>query len=73
ERFLGIVQLHKRNYLFDLDSFSYWNLFFFMFSNEKHVFGMPFFLIKLSSYENTLQQNHLIEQDHRHIKRRFVK
>ncbi|MGH0942396.1 DMT family transporter, partial [Bacillus mycoides] len=42
--------LHKRNSVFDLDSFSYWSLFFFMFSNEKHVFGMPFFLIKLSSY-----------------------
>nr|WP_286675244.1 glycosyltransferase [Bacillus mycoides] len=26
-------------------------MFFFMFSNVKHVFGMPFFLTKLSSYE----------------------
>ncbi|QDZ77167.1 ADP-ribosyltransferase, partial [Bacillus cereus] len=26
-------------------------LFFFMFSNEKHIFGMPFFLTKLSSYK----------------------
>ncbi|MGU3442746.1 hypothetical protein ACLBXI_22755, partial [Bacillus cereus] len=29
---------------------SYWSLFFFMFSNGKHVFVMPFFLTKLSSY-----------------------
>ncbi|MHA4120083.1 DDE-type integrase/transposase/recombinase, partial [Bacillus cereus] len=28
---------------------------FFMFSNGKHVFGMPFFLIKLSSYELVLK------------------
>lgn len=26
-----------------------------MFSNEKHVFGMPFFLIKLSSYKIILK------------------
>jgi len=27
-----------------------------MFSNEKHVFGMLFFLIKLSSYEKGVYQ-----------------
>ncbi|MGH0951358.1 hypothetical protein, partial [Bacillus mycoides] len=41
---------HKRISRFDLDSFSDWSLFFFMFSNRKHVFGMPCFLTKLSSY-----------------------
>ncbi|MGH0950707.1 hypothetical protein, partial [Bacillus mycoides] len=41
----------KRISRFDLDSFSDWSLFFFMFSNRKHVFGMPCFLTKLSSYE----------------------
>ncbi|MGH0951265.1 hypothetical protein ACQVTQ_29430, partial [Bacillus mycoides] len=42
---------HKRISRFDLDSFSDWSLFFFMFSNRKHVFGMPCFLTKLSSYD----------------------
>ncbi|MGH0951440.1 hypothetical protein ACQVTQ_30490, partial [Bacillus mycoides] len=45
----------KRISRFDLDSFSDWSLFFFMFSNRKHVFGMPCFLTKLSSYDYYLQ------------------
>ncbi|MGH0948876.1 hypothetical protein, partial [Bacillus mycoides] len=44
---------HKRISRFDLDSFSDWSLFFFMFSNRKHVFGMPCFLTKLSSYKES--------------------
>ncbi|MEC2866943.1 hypothetical protein P9Y72_29290, partial [Bacillus cereus] len=44
-------RLHTRISRFDLDSFSDWSLFFFMFSNRKHVFGMPCFLTKLSSYD----------------------
>ncbi|MGH0790801.1 hypothetical protein ACQVTU_24390, partial [Bacillus cereus] len=44
----------KRMFLFHIDSFSYRSVFFFMFSNRKHVFGMLFCLTKLSSYLSCL-------------------
>ncbi|ANS48519.1 hypothetical protein BT246_31570 [Bacillus thuringiensis] len=43
-------------FLFHIDSFSYRSVFFFMFSNRKHVFGMLFCLTKLSSYAQSIKK-----------------